>query len=360
MSNEEDLEEDCTKEFKAKERNLEKAPHVSTMVSLPEEFAPSKPVQLTNIIDCERFSDATKLFRVTALSLKFIRNLKSAKNLRREPQNTKPATLTSEEIRKAKNLWIRELQKTMKHETSFEILKQQLGLISDEKHILKYKGRLGNAPLNATTRHPTLLPRRHHVTRLIVVARHRKMQHGGVKETLVELRSEYWIPEGRKLVKKILHHCVACKKLGGAPFRPPQSANLPETRVTGNPAFTHVEVDFAGPLFVKTTGGTKNQMKKVFVCLFTCATSRALHLELTPDLSSETFIRGLRRFIARRGTPASITSDNAKTFKRANKDLTQLFRDKKTQNFTANQGINWNFILEKAPWWEGYYERMVQ
>ena len=58
MSNKEDLE-DCTKELKTRERNLGKAPHVSTMVSLPEESMPSKPVQLTNIIDCERFSDAT-------------------------------------------------------------------------------------------------------------------------------------------------------------------------------------------------------------------------------------------------------------------------------------------------------------
>lgn len=68
----------------------------------------------------------------------------------------------------------------------------------------------------------------------------------------------------------------------------------------------------------------------------------------------------LGRFVARRGTPASRTSNNAKTFKRVNKDLSQLVQDKKGQDFSANQGIVWNFIPEKAPWWGGYFERMVQ
>ena len=101
-------------------------------------------------------------------------------------------------------------------------------------------------------------------------------------------------------------------------------------------------------------------MKKAYICLFTCATSRALHLELTPDLSTEASIRCLRRSIARRGRPVSITTDNAKTFKRANNELGWLLKNKRTQDFSANQGITWKFILEKAPWWGGYYERMVQ
>ena len=79
----------------------------------------------------------------------------------------------------------------MKHEKNFENLKQQLGLYSGEDDILRCKGRLGNAPLDIATRYPILLPRGHHVTRLIVEACHRKVNHGGVKETLVELRSEY-------------------------------------------------------------------------------------------------------------------------------------------------------------------------
>lgn len=351
----EELPEECSREFKETERNSENVAHIVTTVNLTKELTWIRTTRLTEAIDCEQFNDATKLFRVTALSLKFFRNLKAARNQRKEPQDTTP-TLTVEEISETKSLWIREIQGPMKHEKNFEKLKQQLGLYSGQDDILRCKGRLVNAPLDIATRYPILLSRQHHVTRLIVEACHRKVNHGGVKEILVELRSEYWAPKGRQLVKKTLHQCVICKKLEGLPYKAYKRAELPEKRVTDVPAFTHVGVDFAGPLFAKITRGTA----KTYICLFTCATSRAIHLELLPDLSSEAFIRRLQRFAERRETPASITSDNAKTFKRANKDLAQLFKARKPQDFAANRGITWNFFLEKAPWWGGYYERMIQ
>ena len=124
--------------------NSENVAHAATTVNLTKEPTQIKTIKLTEAIDCEQFNDATKLFRVTALSLKFIRNLKAARNQRREPQNTKP-TLTVEEISEAKSLWIREIQEPIKHENNFENLKQQLGLYSGEDDILRCKGRLGNA-----------------------------------------------------------------------------------------------------------------------------------------------------------------------------------------------------------------------
>ena len=213
--------------------------HIATTVNLTKEPTRIKTTRLTEAIDCEHFNDATKLFRVTALSLKFVRNLKAARNQRNEPQDTTP-TLTVEEISEAKSLWIREIQEPMKHEKNFENLKQQLGLYSGEDDILRCKGRLGNAPLDIATRYPILLPRQHHVTRLIVEACHRKVNHGGVKETLLELRSEYWAPKGRQLVKKTLHQCIICKKLEGLPYMAYKKVELPETRVTDVPACIHV------------------------------------------------------------------------------------------------------------------------
>ena len=177
-----------------------------------------------------------------------------------------------------------------------------------------------------------------------------------MKETLVEVRSNFWIPKRRQFVKTILHQCVICNKRERLPYRPPPTADLPESRVSGGLAFDHVGADFARPVYVKGTSG----MKKAYICLFTCATSRALHLELTPDLSREAFIRCLKRFIGKHGRPVSITTDNAKTFKRANRELGRLLKNKETLDFAANQGITWKLILEKAPWWGGYYERMVQ
>ena len=90
------------------------------------------------------------------------------------------------------------------------------------------------------------------------------------------------------------------------------------------PPFSSVGVDFAGPLFVKSKNG---HIRKVYITLFTCCVTRAVHLELVDDLSVETFKRCLRRFIARRGMPVLMVSGNAKTFKGAEKVLRRLSRD---------------------------------
>ena len=101
-------------------------------------------------------------------------------------------------------------------------------------------------------------------------------------------------------------------------------------------------------------------MQKAYVCIFTCSLSRAVHLEVVPNLSTAAFIRCLRRFIARRGLPWRITFDNAKTFKNANKEIGKILESPEVQRFVAHKKIIWRFILERAPWFGGYYERMVQ
>ncbi|XP_037930962.1 uncharacterized protein LOC119665788 [Teleopsis dalmanni] len=97
--------------------------------------------------------------------------------------------------------------------------------------------------------------------------------------------------------------------------------------------------------------------------LFTCAAIRAIHLELVKKLTTNSCIDALRRFIARRGCPETIMSDNAKTFKRANKELQKLetlFKTEVFQNIAANKGISWKLIPERAAWWGGFWERLVK
>nr|XP_022904604.1 uncharacterized protein LOC111416738 [Onthophagus taurus] len=97
--------------------------------------------------------------------------------------------------------------------------------------------------------------------------------------------------------------------------------------------------------------------------LFTCAVVRAVHLELVPDLITECCIRGLRRFIARRGVPDVVYSDNAKTFKRTDLELRKLsaiLESEKIQDLVRKHRIHWRFIAERAPWWGGFWERMVK
>ena len=116
-------------------------------------------------------------------------------------------------------------------------------------------------------------------------------------------------------------------------------------------------VGFAGPLHVKNaTNGTD----KVYIALFSCCVTRALHLDLVKDLSATKFLRCLRRFSARRGTPALIVSDNAKTFKATARALKKLFNCETLQGYLGENRIEWKFNLERAPWWGGFFERMVQ
>ena len=90
-------------------------------------------------------------------------------------------------------------------------------------------------------------------------------------------------------------------------------------------------------------------MRKSYFALFTCCVTRAVHLELVEDLSVETLKRCLRRFIARRGIPALIVSDNAKTFKGTEKQLRTLFRHPQVREEMQNHRIEWRFNLERAP-----------
>ena len=89
-------------------------------------------------------------------------------------------------------------------------------------------------------------------------------------------------------------------------------------------------------------------MQKCYILLFTCSVSRAIHLELTNSLGLEPLKLAVRRFILRRGTPSYIMSDNFKTSKLMEIKL-----------FISNLGIIQKFILERSPWWGGYYERLV-
>ncbi|XP_014836152.1 PREDICTED: uncharacterized protein LOC106914091 [Poecilia mexicana] len=102
---------------------------------------------------------------------------------------------------------------------------------------------------------------------------------------------------------------------------------------------------------------------KSYIALFTCAVTRAVHLELVSDQTTENFLLALKRFIARRGLCRVIYSDNAMTFKRADKDLKELWQNilgSTLTEFFTDKGITWKFIAERAAWWGGFWERLVR
>ena len=102
------------------------------------------------------------------------------------------------------------------------------------------------------------------------------------------------------------------------------------------------------------------ELQKVYVRLFTCCSTRAVHLELATDLSDDVFIRRPSIFRIRRGLPELITSDNAKTFKAAAKTLSELFSYPTVKKFLASKRIDRGFNEDRAPWWGGFSERLIQ
>ena len=213
--------------------------------------------------------------------------------------------------------------KTAQKGTKDKSLKLQLKLFQDDKGIWRCGGRFDNADIPYAMKYPILLPRDHSFTRLVVEDAHRRVLHNGVRDTLTEIRSRFWIERARSLVRALLHRCVKCQRYEGPSYPVPPPPLLPAIRIEA-PAFTFTGVDFAGPLVI-TTG--KKSSNKVWICLFTCLVVRAVHLDVVTDLSTEAFLRCLCTFAARRGLPLRMLSDNGKTFKAAAKYVRSVYQD---------------------------------
>ena len=256
---------------------------------------------LEAIIDLQRYNSLHKVIRITAWVYRFVNNA-------RLKARVTCKVLNMEETRAAESNWIQEIQTKVKSYENCKQLQNQLNL-RDENGILKCHGRLEHAEIEAR---PVLLPRDHIFTALAIKDAHRRVLHLGVSITLAELRQRYWVPKGRQVVKKVIKSCQRCTNLSAKPLPPAATAALPECRVKSGHAFETVGVDFAGPLYCSNGKTTI----KAYITLFTCATTRAVHIEPVTDMSVTTFKQSLKSLITRRGMPSRIISDNAQTSSR--------------------------------------------
>ena len=177
------------------------------------------------------------------------------------------------------------------------------------------------------------------------------MKHVGVNVTLNTLFEQYWILKGRQVVKGILRKCVVCKKLEGRSYDSPLLPDLPACRVSDDPPFAQTGLHFASPLYIReSTDKTTNF--KVYICLFMCASTRAIHLELTCGLNVDSFLLAFRKFVGQRGLPASLQSDNTKTFRSSSKEVQSICRSLEVFYYLVNKRISWKFIV---PIWEIFF-----
>jgi len=245
---------------------------------------------------------------------------------------------------------------------------------------------------------------------MLITDKHQFLLHTGVKTTLSELKEKYWIVKGRQQVRNVWYACVKCQKLSSPPFRQ-LAAPLPANRLRDARAFEITGTDFAGPVFYKTSttrkkkgstpsveptipepppeeenpdgeelpaeeapeepqdefqaeapdeddGGqpeptqrTNKKQQKAYVCIFTCAVTRAIHLELTKDMTARSFLLAFRRFSARRGPVSVMYSDNAQTFRCVSRYLKNIRSDPSIHDLLAMRRTNWIFSFSLAPWW---------
>lgn len=289
-----------------------------------------EPNRITELLD--KFS-YWKTLRVTAFVMKFIAKCQGK---RKEP------ILTTEEIAEAEVYWIKKAQQS-------EDLKSNIDLKKDENGVWRCYGKVPGY-------NPIFLPRNNKLVISVIEQSHKKTLHGGVGITMSDVRKRFWVPKLRAQVKKVVHDCFHCKRHRVKPLSAPEKSMLPEFRAQLSDPFAYTGVDFAGPIVYKIN---KSTLAKSYVALFTCASTRAVHLKLCKDLTAPEFQRAMKEFVARRGPPQTMVSDNGRTFVATRKWLRTLRKNEDLMNYLATQRIKWKFNLSRAAWWGGFFERLV-
>ena len=214
----------------------------------------------------------------------------------------------------------------------------------DEHGCLRVGGRLNHSDLlSFDEKHPLLLPKKSHLTNLIIDHHHTSQAHLAADFTLSSIRSHgLWIPAGKSAVSSRTRACITCKKNKGKPITP-QMATLPASRVNQAPPFTDCGVDCFGPFLVKD--GRKES--KRYGLIVSCLASRAVHIEMLEDMTTDSYINAVRTLVAIRGPIRSIISDQGTNFIGGAKELESKLEScmqitiKFNQPHSSNMGGVW-------------------
>ena len=315
-----------------------------------------------------RFSSYNKLIRITAYCLRFIKRCRKLLINNQE--------LTVQELSEALNCLVKSIQ-AISFEKEIKLLNTGKGLppnskikslnpFLDTNNILRVGGRLKNVNMDNDAKHQILLPSHHKFVELIFDSEHRKRCHAGPQLLLSLVRAKFWPIAGKGLAKLIVRNCVVCAR--SKPTITKQiMGNLPQERVSQTKPFLNSGVDYCGPFFIRNKFQRKSAPYKVYVASFVCFSTKSMHLEMVSDLTSQSFIACLKRFLSRRGKVANIWSDNATNFVGADQEIKQLFQKFLSQSeqtaiisFCTSEQINWNFIPPRAPNFGGLWEASIK
>lgn len=231
----------------------------------------------------------------------------------------------------------------------------------DSEGLLRVGGRIGNSKYEYNKRHPIILDGKHKLTFLIMHHEHMRLFHAGPQLLLSSIREIYWPIGGRLLARKISKQCVICVRYRGKTVQP-KMGNLPSDRTEATYPFYCTGTDFAGPFLISSKKGRGNRITKCYLCLFVCLSTRAVHLELVSDLSTQAFILSLRRFVSRRGKPHKIYCDNGTNFVGANNELGKVLRSSRESvlDYSSSENIIFKFSPAYSPHFGGLWEAGVK
>ncbi|KAL0830137.1 hypothetical protein ABMA28_003594 [Loxostege sticticalis] len=314
------------------------------------------------------YSDLTKMVRVFAYILRFFNNINK--------KNDKyTGFLRSSELNQALLLIIKHEQITHFQNEIDSLGKRQnvkgslinLHPFLDELGLLRVGGRLHHADIVYSQKHPIILPKGSVITNLLIRSEHERLLHAGPRLLLANINQKYWIVNGMLEVKKVTHKCITCFRQK-ATVAKQLMGSLPASRVTATTRpFQKIGVDFAGPIDVKLSRVRRSLVGKGYILVCVCFATKAVHLELASDLTTETFLACFRRLVSRRGLPTEVHCDNASTFKCARSQLVELFSLQSSSShqaivhdFAAQKGIKFSFIPSHSPTFGGLWESAVK
>ena len=320
-------------------------------------------------------SNFLKLLKIVAWCYRYVMKLKSA--VTKEPScvNKFGSYLSAREFKWALIYLIRLHQAThfsdeimlLKSNKNVNIKSRirSLNPFIDSDNLLRVGGRISQSGLPHDSCHPYILTK-DHLTNILIDFEHKKNCHANVQLLRTILLRKFWILSSRSVIKARIYNCLTCLKLKAATSTQ-LMGELPKSRLSPTRPFTSTGIDYAGPFNVKFGKGRGNKSTKAWICLFVCFTTRAIHLELVSELTVEAFIAALRRFIARRGKPSDIYSDNGRNFIGARSHFDELkyllqnneFKSR-VHGFLAADFITWHNIPVYTPHMGGLWEAGVK
>ncbi|XP_067245167.1 uncharacterized protein [Chanodichthys erythropterus] len=232
----------------------------------------------------------------------------------------------------------------------------------DKSGLLRVGGRLSQANLGRDEQCPLILPGHCHITSLLIQHYHKQVAHQGRIFTEGALREAgFWIIGGKRRISSVIFQCLQCRRLRGKILTQKMS-DLPPERLSMDPPFSYVGLDVFGPWMVtsrRTRGGQANS--KRWAVLFTCMSTRAIHIEVIESMDSSSFINALRRFFAVRGPAKQLRSDCGTNFVGACKKLKMesVTEDRRVQEYLSDSGCSWVFNPPHSSHMGGSWERMI-